>query len=135
MPVDEYANWLLRNACTANETKVGMYVCEADFSTSHLLHYRHILPHTHKRPFQVLGVCVGWLEDQPSRMTGRMEIRPAAEQGPIIVCLDTSGMYMQHFISIDNGNLIHYLPHTRKVITNFKFISFNIIQCSFDPKK
>ena len=33
----------------------------------------------------------GWLEDQPSRVTGRMEIRPAAEQGPIIVCLDTSG--------------------------------------------
>eukprot|EP00884_Botryococcus_braunii_P021264 jgi/Botrbrau1/7821/Bobra.9_2s0002.1 len=33
----------------------------------------------------------GWLEDQPSRLTGRFEIRPAAEQGPIIVCLDTSG--------------------------------------------
>ena len=33
----------------------------------------------------------GWLEDQPSRATGRMEIRPAAEMGPIIVCLDTSG--------------------------------------------
>lgn len=33
----------------------------------------------------------GWLEDQPSRATGRFEIRPAAEQGPIIVCLDTSG--------------------------------------------
>ena len=33
----------------------------------------------------------GWLEDQPSRATGRFEIRPASEQGPIIVCLDTSG--------------------------------------------
>ena len=32
----------------------------------------------------------GWLEDQPSRPTGRNEIRPAAEMGPIIVCLDTS---------------------------------------------
>ena len=32
----------------------------------------------------------GWLEDQPSRATGRNEIRPAAEMGPIIVCLDTS---------------------------------------------
>ena len=38
----------------------------------------------------------GWLEDQPSRVTGRMEIRPAAEQGPIIVCLDTSGEYVRH---------------------------------------
>jgi len=33
----------------------------------------------------------GWLEDVPSRVTGHFEIRPAAEQGPIIVCLDTSG--------------------------------------------
>lgn len=33
----------------------------------------------------------GWLEDIPSRLTGRMEIRPAAELGPIILCLDTSG--------------------------------------------
>eukprot|EP01024_Parvocaulis_polyphysoides_P001347 TRINITY_DN10362_c1_g1_i2.p1 TRINITY_DN10362_c1_g1~~TRINITY_DN10362_c1_g1_i2.p1 ORF type:complete len:206 (-),score=17.47 TRINITY_DN10362_c1_g1_i2:188-805(-) len=33
----------------------------------------------------------GWVDDEPSRLTGRMEIRPAAEQGPIIVCLDTSG--------------------------------------------
>jgi uncharacterized protein with von Willebrand factor type A (vWA) domain len=32
----------------------------------------------------------GWLEDQPCRPTGRMEIRPAAELGPVIVCLDTS---------------------------------------------
>jgi len=33
----------------------------------------------------------GWLEDVPSRVTDHFEIRPAAEQGPIIVCLDTSG--------------------------------------------
>ncbi len=33
----------------------------------------------------------GWLEDEPCRPTGRLEIRPAAELGPIIVCLDTSG--------------------------------------------
>lgn len=33
----------------------------------------------------------GWVDDEPSRLTGRMEIRPASEQGPIIVCLDTSG--------------------------------------------
>jgi Mg-chelatase subunit ChlD len=33
----------------------------------------------------------GWVEDEPVRVTGRMEIRPAAELGPIIVCLDTSG--------------------------------------------
>eukprot|EP01025_Chloroclados_australasicus_P035095 TRINITY_DN3582_c1_g1_i7.p1 TRINITY_DN3582_c1_g1~~TRINITY_DN3582_c1_g1_i7.p1 ORF type:complete len:684 (-),score=104.20 TRINITY_DN3582_c1_g1_i7:184-2196(-) len=33
----------------------------------------------------------GWVDDEPARVTGRMEIRPAAEQGPIIVCLDTSG--------------------------------------------
>ncbi|KAK9819714.1 hypothetical protein WJX72_001579 [[Myrmecia] bisecta] len=33
----------------------------------------------------------GWLEDEPARRTGRTEIRPAAEAGPIIVCLDTSG--------------------------------------------
>ena len=33
----------------------------------------------------------GWTDDQPSRATGRTEIRPAAELGPIIVCLDTSG--------------------------------------------
>lgn len=34
----------------------------------------------------------GWLENEPSRKTGRFEIKPAAEEGPIIVCLDTSGM-------------------------------------------
>jgi hypothetical protein len=33
----------------------------------------------------------GWLEDEPARVTDRMEIRPAAEMGPIILCLDTSG--------------------------------------------
>ena len=33
----------------------------------------------------------GWLDGEPARATGRMEIRPAAELGPIIVCLDTSG--------------------------------------------
>ena len=33
----------------------------------------------------------GWLEDQPAVITDRMEIRPAAELGPIILCLDTSG--------------------------------------------
>lgn len=33
----------------------------------------------------------GWLENEPSRVTGRLEVRPAAELGPIIVCLDTSG--------------------------------------------
>ncbi|GAX75202.1 hypothetical protein CEUSTIGMA_g2646.t1 [Chlamydomonas eustigma] len=33
----------------------------------------------------------GWLDDQPSVVTSRMEIRPAAELGPIILCLDTSG--------------------------------------------
>ena len=33
----------------------------------------------------------GWVDDEPSKLTGRMEMRPAAELGPIIVCLDTSG--------------------------------------------
>jgi hypothetical protein len=33
----------------------------------------------------------GWLDDQPARVTSRHEIRPAAELGPIILCLDTSG--------------------------------------------
>ena len=33
----------------------------------------------------------GWAEGEPSKLTGRLEIRPAAELGPIIVCLDTSG--------------------------------------------
>lgn len=33
----------------------------------------------------------GWIDDEPARTTGRLEIRPAAELGPIIVCLDTSG--------------------------------------------
>ena len=33
----------------------------------------------------------GWLEGEPARTTGRQEVRPAAELGPIIVCLDTSG--------------------------------------------
>jgi len=32
----------------------------------------------------------GWVDDQPSRVTGRLELRPASEMGPIIVCLDTS---------------------------------------------
>ncbi|EFJ49849.1 hypothetical protein VOLCADRAFT_120690 [Volvox carteri f. nagariensis] len=33
----------------------------------------------------------GWLDNEPARVTSRMEIRPAAELGPIILCLDTSG--------------------------------------------
>ncbi|DBA84260.1 TPA: hypothetical protein ACH3X2_006318 [Trebouxia sp. C0005] len=33
----------------------------------------------------------GWVDNEPSRVTGRLEVRPAAELGPIIVCLDTSG--------------------------------------------
>lgn len=33
----------------------------------------------------------GWSEGEPSKLTGRLEIRPAAELGPIVVCLDTSG--------------------------------------------
>ena len=33
----------------------------------------------------------GWLDDTPARATGRLEVRPAAELGPIILCLDTSG--------------------------------------------
>ena len=36
-------------------------------------------------------MCAGWLEDEPARVTRRMEVRPAGELGPIIVCLDTSG--------------------------------------------
>lgn len=46
---------------------------------------------TYLRSSLVHTVPAGWLEDEPSRLTGRFEIRPAAEQGPIIVCLDTSG--------------------------------------------
>lgn len=42
-------------------------------------------------PTDVDPKCAGWLEDEPSKLTGRFEVRPAAEQGPIIVCLDTSG--------------------------------------------
>ncbi|MEW5311330.1 MAG: hypothetical protein WDW38_003056 [Sanguina aurantia] len=33
----------------------------------------------------------GWLEHDSARVTSRTEIRPAAELGPIILCLDTSG--------------------------------------------
>jgi uncharacterized protein with von Willebrand factor type A (vWA) domain len=34
---------------------------------------------------------LGWLDSVPARPTGRTEVRPAAELGPIILCLDTSG--------------------------------------------
>ena len=40
--------------------------------------------------------CAGWLDNEPSRVTGRLEVRPAAELGPIIVCLDTSGPRSPH---------------------------------------
>jgi len=33
---------------------------------------------------------VGWMEDEPSNVLDRMEIRPSGVQGPIILCLDTS---------------------------------------------
>ena len=37
-------------------------------------------------------ICrTGWLEDEACKPTGRLEYRPAAELGPVIVCLDTSG--------------------------------------------
>ena len=32
----------------------------------------------------------GWVENEPTRVTDRLELRPASEMGPIIVCLDTS---------------------------------------------
>ena len=32
---------------------------------------------------------VGWMEDEPSNVLDRMEIRPSGVQGPIILCLDT----------------------------------------------
>ena len=33
----------------------------------------------------------GWTDDLPTRVLERQELRPAAEQGPILLCLDTSG--------------------------------------------
>lgn len=33
----------------------------------------------------------GWLDDPSTRATRRFEVRPAAEDGPLILCLDTSG--------------------------------------------
>lgn len=33
----------------------------------------------------------GWADDLPTRVLTRQELRPAAEQGPILLCLDTSG--------------------------------------------
>jgi uncharacterized protein with von Willebrand factor type A (vWA) domain len=33
----------------------------------------------------------GWVDDEPARVTRHLEVRPATELGPIIVCLDTSG--------------------------------------------
>jgi len=33
---------------------------------------------------------IGWLEDEPSNVLNAMEVRPSGNQGPIIVCLDTS---------------------------------------------
>ena len=33
----------------------------------------------------------GWLDDPSTRPTRRFEVRPAAEDGPLILCLDTSG--------------------------------------------
>ncbi len=37
---------------------------------------------------------VGWLEDEPSRVLLRREVRPTGDQGPIVVCLDTSASMM-----------------------------------------
>lgn len=54
-------------------------------------------PHTHHLYMLTLHIVPnpqthsGWVDDEPARVTGRMEIRPAAELGPIILCLDTSG--------------------------------------------
>jgi len=33
----------------------------------------------------------GWVDDEPSVVLDRLELRPAAELGPILLCLDTSG--------------------------------------------
>lgn len=46
-----------------------------------------------------MGVHAGWLDNEPSRVTGRLEVRPAAELGPIIVCLDTSGQLPSDWFS------------------------------------
>ena len=48
-------------------------------------------PQTSSLSKLVVGGIAGWLDNEPSRVTGRLEVRPAAELGPIIVCLDTSG--------------------------------------------
>lgn len=43
----------------------------------------------------------GWVDNEPSRVTGRLEVRPAAELGPIIVCLDTSGVMLLHAVKYE----------------------------------
>ena len=52
-------------------------------------------------------VAAGWLDGEPSKLTGRFEIRPAAEQGPIIVCLDTSGAALDIRCRAVGPELVH----------------------------
>lgn len=47
-----------------------------------------MMPHAR---YSLYVLSPGWLDNEPARVTSRMEIRPAAELGPIILCLDTSG--------------------------------------------
>lgn len=64
----------------------------------------HKLCHINLSMSKLSARNAGWLDNEPSRVTGRLEVRPAAELGPIIVCLDTSGQLRPsalHLLSTD----------------------------------
>ena len=62
-------------------------------------------------PTLVPPLPAGWLEDQPAVITDRMEIRPAAELGPIILCLDTSGsMSVSGCKSVNMCGVLSWVP-------------------------
>ena len=66
------------------------------------------------------AVAAGWLDGEPSKLTGRFEIRPAAEQGPIIVCLDTSGAAIAHQRRALDPELISQKSRTAYLTSNFQ---------------
>lgn len=71
------------NSCCVKCVMCNQSTCQAVAESSHVS--------THAVCNVLCATVAGWVDNEPSRVTGRLEVRPAAELGPIIVCLDTSG--------------------------------------------
>ena len=82
-----------RNGASGNESSVATAIATATVSVLVEGSRPARLLHMARRAERTLMSYErdGWLDDPSTRPTRRFEVRPAAEDGPLILCLDTSG--------------------------------------------